>query len=355
MATKLSYQSLLYGNTSNITNSFGVGKGYLSIIQNIINIKYSNVDFVSPNYAPTWMNMDGSQNKVYSGGWNLGLPLNQNAADAACSMGTTTWTFSHPEYLNISYAPNPPINPSGSISSVYLGTPNPSPFAFVILTPVAGAGGGGTTNQCTMQCSTVVDGQAVVSPLITMSIDNSPIPVLTGFTPTSGGVGTPVTLNGNYFNAYAPNPTIKFNGVSTPINQILPTQITVNAPTSTTGKITVEYPNQSLILYSSIPFTYLPITITVSDSVIPNTSISNHQYSTNGNTWSSLGSSLVINGGTSVWFRATFNNNTGMVKQYSILPPTCSVNVGSNSAQTLTTPCSNVSSSSYTVNFIIKN
>ena len=67
-------------------------------------------------------------------------------------------------------------------------------------------------------------------------------PSITSFTPTSGDVGTSVTLNGtNFSNASA----VKFNGTTaTTFNVVSATQVTVTVPTgATTGKIAITTPN----------------------------------------------------------------------------------------------------------------
>lgn len=69
-------------------------------------------------------------------------------------------------------------------------------------------------------------------------IDNSP--TITSFTPTSGPVGTGVTITGTNFGSDPAAAQIKFNGVLASTQQITPTSlITVVSQGATTGKITV--------------------------------------------------------------------------------------------------------------------
>src|ERR1700761_8769856 len=63
------------------------------------------------------------------------------------------------------------------------------------------------------------------------------VPVITGMSPSSGLVGSAVTLTGTGFNA---NDTVKFNGVIAPINSVTVTQMVVTVPSgATTGKVTI--------------------------------------------------------------------------------------------------------------------
>ena len=84
-------------------------------------------------------------------------------------------------------------------------------------------------------------------PLIAGAIGKTPLPIgsstssaptITSFTPTSGAVGTLVTVNGTNFTASA---VVKFNGVTgTGFVFVSPTQVKANVPTgATTGPISV--------------------------------------------------------------------------------------------------------------------
>ena len=63
---------------------------------------------------------------------------------------------------------------------------------------------------------------------------------ITGFLPSSGGVGATVTINGLNFDATPANNVVKFNGVTATVSAASATQLTVAVPSgATTGKITV--------------------------------------------------------------------------------------------------------------------
>jgi hypothetical protein len=87
-------------------------------------------------------------------------------------------------------------------------------------------------------------------------------PTLTGFSPTSGTVGTVVTLTGTNFSTTLLDNAVKFNGTVATVSAATATSLTVEVPTgATTGKIFVEVDNQ--IATSSNDFTVVaPLTLT---------------------------------------------------------------------------------------------
>ena len=77
-----------------------------------------------------------------------------------------------------------------------------------------------------------------------------PAPTLTGFTPTSGQVGTAVTIVGTNFT----NPTVSFNGTAAIVTTSTATSITTNVPNgATTGNISVV--SNGVTLNSTTAFT----------------------------------------------------------------------------------------------------
>lgn len=65
-------------------------------------------------------------------------------------------------------------------------------------------------------------------------------PFITGFTPTSGAVGTTVTITGINFSTTAAKNTVKFNGTTATVSTATATSLTVTVPTgATTGTISV--------------------------------------------------------------------------------------------------------------------
>src|SRR5688572_29653891 len=90
-------------------------------------------------------------------------------------------------------------------------------------------------------------------------------PTLTGFSPTSGTIGTVVTLTGTNFSTAVLDNTVKFNGTVATVSAATATSVTVAVPTgATTGKISVEVDNQ--VATSSNDFTVVapvaPLTLT---------------------------------------------------------------------------------------------
>jgi len=66
-------------------------------------------------------------------------------------------------------------------------------------------------------------------------------PTITSFTPTSGAIGTVVTITGTNFSATPANNTVQFNGTSATVTASTTTSITTTVPTgSTTGPVTVS-------------------------------------------------------------------------------------------------------------------
>src|SRR6187455_969933 len=71
-------------------------------------------------------------------------------------------------------------------------------------------------------------------------------PTLTGFSPTSGAIGTAVTLTGTNFSTTLLDNTVKFNGTAATVSAATATSLTVSVPTgATSGKISVEVDNQT--------------------------------------------------------------------------------------------------------------
>lgn len=67
-----------------------------------------------------------------------------------------------------------------------------------------------------------------------------PLPNIVSFTPTSGTVGTTITIIGTDFDAIAVNNTVKFNGTAATVTAASATSLTVTVPTAaTSGTISV--------------------------------------------------------------------------------------------------------------------
>ncbi len=71
-------------------------------------------------------------------------------------------------------------------------------------------------------------------------------PTISGFNPTSGPVGTTVTITGTNFSATAANNTVKFNGTTATVTNSTATSITTSVPNgATTGTISVMVSGQT--------------------------------------------------------------------------------------------------------------
>ena len=81
------------------------------------------------------------------------------------------------------------------------------------------------------------DSHLLGTPNFTVTVAAPPSPVITSFTPTSGPIGTLVTIHGSNFTN---TNSVKFNGTSATFNFVNDTQLTATVPAgATTGKISV--------------------------------------------------------------------------------------------------------------------
>ncbi len=97
---------------------------------------------------------------------------------------------------------------------------------------------------------------------------NIPLPTITSFTPTSGPVGTTVTITGTNFNTTPANNTLKFNGTTAIVTASTGTSITTTVPLgATTGTITVTVAGNTATSATNFTVTSSPIiTITTQPS-----------------------------------------------------------------------------------------
>ncbi|MBL7961595.1 VCBS repeat-containing protein, partial [bacterium] len=83
----------------------------------------------------------------------------------------------------------------------------------------------------------------------------SQVPTITSFTPTSGLIGTSVTITGTNFNTIAANNVVYFGAVKANVTNANSTQLTVTAPTGATyAPITVTDTTTGLTAYSNASF-----------------------------------------------------------------------------------------------------
>jgi hypothetical protein len=85
----------------------------------------------------------------------------------------------------------------------------------------------------------------------------TPVPTITNFNPTSGGVGTSVTITGTNFSTTPTNNVVAFNGTAATVTASTATSITTTVPVgTTTGLVTVTVAGQTAT--SSSNFTIVP-------------------------------------------------------------------------------------------------
>ncbi len=94
------------------------------------------------------------------------------------------------------------------------------------------------------------------------------VPTITSFTPTSGSIGTTVTINGTNFSTTPANNTIAFNGTTAVVTASTTTSITTTVPAgATTGTITVTVVGNTATSATNFTVTASPvITITTQPS-----------------------------------------------------------------------------------------
>ena len=81
------------------------------------------------------------------------------------------------------------------------------------------------------------------------------VPTITSFTPTSGSIGTTVTITGSNFDAIAANNAVYFGAVKATVTAATSNSLTVKAPLGATHQpITVTNLTNGLLGHSSLPF-----------------------------------------------------------------------------------------------------
>ena len=88
-------------------------------------------------------------------------------------------------------------------------------------------------------------------------------PIILSFNPTSGSVGTSVTITGSNFSSTATSNTVKFNGTTAIVSSSTGTNITTAVPSgTTTGPITITVGGQTATSASNFTVTAAPLTFT---------------------------------------------------------------------------------------------
>jgi hypothetical protein len=100
--------------------------------------------------------------------------------------------------------------------------------------------------------------QAVITvcSFLSIRIAGAQVPVISGFTPLNGPVGTTVTITGTGFNATAANNIVQFGVVRANVISATATSLTVSSPAGTGFQyINVLNNTSKLAGYSALPFT----------------------------------------------------------------------------------------------------
>jgi len=146
-------------------------------------------------------------------------------------------------------------------------------------------------------------------------------PTISGFSPSSGAVGSSVTISGSNFSS----PTVKFNGTTATVTASSATSITATVPSgATTGKITVEVAGQTTatsgtdftVTAASAPFvTVSPVSATGLTNYVGQASAPTNYTVTGTN----LVSNLVVTASTNA-IEVSTNSSTGFTNSFSLAP-----------------------------------
>lgn len=131
---------------------------------------------------------------------------------------------------NFSTTPANNIVRFNGVSATIVGTP-------ATTTIVAAVPAGATTGRISVEVAGLTGTSAV-----DFTVTGSPAPTISGLNPSSGSVGTNVTITGTNFSTTAANNIVKFNGVvATIVGTPTTTSIVAAVPAgATTGKVSVE-------------------------------------------------------------------------------------------------------------------
>lgn len=89
--------------------------------------------------------------------------------------------------------------------------------------------------------SVTINGERTVGPVFTVV----PLPVISALAPSSGPIGTPVTITGTNFSSIASENQVSFNGIVVSVSSTSATSLIVNVPAgTTTGNVVVSTNNQ---------------------------------------------------------------------------------------------------------------
>ncbi|MGH3755678.1 MAG: beta strand repeat-containing protein, partial [Pseudonocardiaceae bacterium] len=225
----------------------------------------------------TWTSSDETKTTINSGGVATALAVGTTTITASktTSMGpvtaSTTLTVLTPpqmqlipssaslkvgENLSLTLDAGAPAGTGGlTVTFAQTGTGTVTvPSSVVVLegqTSVPVLVTGATAGSVTLTASATGRQSATATLTVTLNV-----PTITSFNPTSGQVGTTVTLTGTSFDPTAANNIVKFNGVTAAVTAATGTTITTAVPSgATTGLITVT--NAGGTGTSAQPFTVI--------------------------------------------------------------------------------------------------
>jgi hypothetical protein len=109
--------------------------------------------------------------------------------------------------------------------------------------------------------------RSVASNIVNISFDEAPVPVITGFTPSTGLPGSEVIISGENFSPVPDENTVTFNGIIAIVVSASPTALTVIVPDdAVTGPISVHVCNDAT---STEDFLVIKLKIQINDLITP--------------------------------------------------------------------------------------
>jgi hypothetical protein len=117
---------------------------------------------------------------------------------------------------------------------------------------------------------TVGDATAASSSNFTVTTaSTSSSPTITSFSPTSGVVGTAVTISGTNFSTTAANNVVTFNGIQATVTVATATSLTVTVPTgATTGAISIKVGTQTAASSGNFTVTVVSTTVALTNATM---------------------------------------------------------------------------------------
>lgn len=226
------YKSL-YGNETGLLGYWKLDEGFASsstAVNSCITSSGTNgtlTNFASVAAATGFINSSGW---IYSGaGVNQPLDLNSYTGNATFLNGTQIGTGYYTAY-------------NGNSNSVNISGLAPNTYYNVSVFEYNGTQGSATENYHTNQYAT--------ADFITSSVS---APTITSFSPSSGTLGTLVTINGTNFSANAADNIVYFGASQATVSSATPTQLVVIVPNGA-NYLPISVSVNSLTAFSASPF-----------------------------------------------------------------------------------------------------